>query len=141
MHVPLWLWLATLGGLIGVIIIDLMVVDSRPHVFGPKEAVRWVVFYVALAVAFGAMIYFVYGGQYAGEFFAGYITEYSLSVDNLFVFIVIMSSFAVPPMYQHRVLLVGVVIALVLRGILIALGEAALSAFTVTFYFFGALLI
>ncbi|MCH9815738.1 MAG: TerC family protein [Actinomycetia bacterium] len=141
MDVPVWLWLATIAGLVAVIAVDLAIVDSRPHVFGAREAIRWVIFYVALAVAFGGFIYWAYGSQYAGEFFGGYITEYSLSIDNLFVFIVIMSSFAVPAIHQHRVLLVGVVIALILRGIMIALGAAAISAFAVTFYLFGALLI
>jgi tellurite resistance protein TerC len=139
--VPLWLWLATIAGLVGLITVDLLLVDSRPHVFGAKEAIRWVIFYVALAIAFGGFVYWAYGSRYAGEFFGGYITEYSLSIDNLFVFIVIMSSFVVPPIYQHRVLLVGVAIALVLRGFMIALGAAAISAFAVTFYIFGALLI
>ena len=141
MDVPVWLWLATIAGLVAVIAVDLAIVDSRPHVFGAREAIRWVIFYVALAVAFGGFIYWAYGSQYAGEFFGGYITEYSLSIDNLFVFIVIMSSFAVPAIHQHRVLLVGVVIALILRGIMIVLGAAAISAFAVTFYLFGALLI
>ena len=141
MDVPFWAWVVTLAGLIGIIILDLIIVDSRPHVFGPREATRWVIFYVVLAALFGLMVYFVWGLTYAGQFFAGYITEYSLSIDNLFVFIIIMSSFAVPAQYQHRVLLIGVLIALVLRGILIAVGAAAISAFAVTFYFFGALLL
>ena len=97
--------------------------DSKPGEFGPKQAVRWVLFYVSLAIAFGIFLAIEFGSAIAGQFFAGYITEYSLSVDNLFVFIVIMSSFAVPRVYQHRVLLVGVVIALVLRGILIVVGR------------------
>ena len=135
------LWLATVGLLVGVITLDLALVDSRPHVFGPREATKWVIFYIALAIAFGGFIFVAFGSRYAEEFFAGYITEYSLSIDNLFVFIVIMSSFAVPAVHQHRVLLVGVVIALVLRGVMIAIGAAAISAFAFTFYFFGALLI
>ncbi|MCB0917560.1 MAG: TerC family protein [Actinobacteria bacterium] len=141
MDVSFWVWIATLAGLTGVILLDLLLVDAHPHAFGPKEATRWVIFYVALAIAFGIGIHFVWGATYSTQFFAGYITEYSLSVDNLFVFIIIMSAFAVPREHQHRVLLVGVVIALILRGILIAIGAAALSAFSVTFYFFGALLI
>lgn len=133
--------MATIGLLVGVMALDLTLVDSRPHVFGPREATKWVVFYVSLATAFGGFIFVAYGSRYAGEFFAGYITEYSLSIDNLFVFIVIMASFAVPAVHQHRVLLVGVVIALILRGVMIAIGAAAISAFAFTFYFFGALLI
>lgn len=141
MDVPGWLWIATVGGLLAVIILDLILVDSSPGEFGPRQAVRWVIVYVALAIAFGLFLYVQYGSQAAGEFFAGYITEYSLSVDNLFVFIVIMSSFAVPRIYQHRVLLVGVVVALILRGILIVVGAAALARFSALFYVFGALLI
>lgn len=141
MDVPAWLWIATVGGLLAIIALDLILVDSKPGEFGPPQALRWVLFYVSLAVIFGVFIYFSFGSKAAGEFFAGYITEYSLSVDNLFVFIVIMASFAVPRIHQHRVLLVGVLIALVLRGILIIVGAAALQRFSVTFYLFGALLI
>ncbi len=141
MNVPDWLWIATIAGLLGVIILDLVLVDSTPGDFGPPQALRWVAFYVALAVAFGVFLYAWFGAQAAGEFFAGYLTEYSLSVDNLFVFIVIMSSFAVPRVHQHRVLLVGVLIALVLRGILIVLGAAALQRFAGLFFLFGALLL
>ncbi|MEI2715903.1 MAG: TerC family protein [Candidatus Nanopelagicales bacterium] len=141
MDVPGWLWAATIVGLLGIIVLDLLLVDSKPGEFGPKQATRWVVFYIALAIAFGIFIYMAFGAAKAGEFFAGYITEYSLSVDNLFVFIVIMASFAVPRIHQHRVLLVGVLIALILRGILIVVGAAALQRFSFTFYLFGALLI
>ncbi|MFN8126772.1 MAG: TerC family protein [Candidatus Nanopelagicales bacterium] len=141
MDVPGWLWLATVGGLLGIIALDLILVDSTPGEFGPRQATRWVLFYVSLAIAFGIFLFVEYGSEVAGQFFAGYITEYSLSVDNLFVFIVIMSSFAVPRIHQHRVLLVGVVIALVLRGILIVVGATALERFQATFYLFGALLI
>lgn len=141
MDVSLALWLGTIGLLVGIIAVDLVLVDSRPHVFGTSDAVRWVVIYVTLAIAFGGFIFVAFGSTYAGQFFAGYITEYSLSIDNLFIFMVIMSAFAVPQIHQHRVLLVGVVIALILRGGMIALGAAAISAFAVTFYFFGALLL
>lgn len=141
MNVPLWMWLATIGGLVGIIVLDLVLVDSRPHAFGPREATRWVIFYIALALGFAVFLYFYFAPTYAGQFMAGYITEYSLSVDNLFVFLVIMSAFAVPPEHRHRVLLVGIVIALVLRGILIVVGAEAISRFAATFFLFGALLI
>lgn len=141
MNVPLWMWLATIGGLVGIIVLDLVLVDSRPHAFGPREATRWVIFYIALALGFAVFLYFYFAPTYAGQFMAGYITEYSLSVDNLFVFLVIMSAFAVPPEHRHRVLLVGIVIALVLRGILIIVGAEAISRFAATFFLFGALLI
>ena len=114
--VPGWLWAATVGGLVLVIAFDLWWVDRRDHPFTTREATHWVVFYVLLALGFGGLVWTMFGATYAGQFLAGYLTEYSLSVDNLFVFLVIMSSFAVPAAYQHRVLLVGIVIALLLRG-------------------------
>ena len=141
MNVPVWLWFATIGGLVAVILADLFLVDHKPHTVTIKEATRWVLFYIALAVLFGLGVWFFAGGTYAGEFFAGYITEYSLSVDNLFVFVIIMSSFAVPAIHQHRVLLVGIVIALVMRGLFIAVGAAAINALSWIFYLFAAFLI
>ncbi len=141
MNVPVWLWFATIGGLAAVILADLFLVDHKPHEVTIKEATRWVLFYVGLAVLFGLGIWYFAGGTYAGEFFAGYITEYSLSVDNLFVFVIIMSSFAVPVIHQHRVLLVGIVIALLMRGLFIAAGAAAINALSWVFYLFAAFLI
>ncbi len=141
MDVPGWLWAATLAGLIGIICLDLVIVDRRPHPFGPKEALRWVIFYVALAMAFAVFISVYFGLTYGGQFVAGYLMEYSLSVDNLFVFLVIMGSFAVPPNLQHRVLLVGIVIALILRGLLIVVGAELIDRFSGTFYLFGAFLL
>ena len=140
MTVPDWVWLVTILGFAAVIVADLVLVDSRPHVFGPKEATRWVIIYVAAAVAFGIGILFWQGPQYAGEYFAGYVTEYSLSVDNLFVFVVLMASFAVPEELQHRVLLIGVVIALILRTIMILAGAAVIAQFIGVFFIFGAFL-
>jgi tellurite resistance protein TerC len=140
-NVPLWLWLATIGGLVAIILADLFLVDHKPHAVTTREATRWVLFYVALAVAFGIGLWFFAGGAMAGEFFAGYITEYSLSVDNLFVFVIIMAAFKVPAEHQHRVLLVGIVIALVMRGIFIAIGAAAIAAFSWVFYLFAVVLI
>ena len=141
MNVPVWLWFATIGGLAAIIIADLFLVDHKPHKVTIKEATRWVLFYIALAVVFGLGVWYFAGGTYAGEFFAGYITEYSLSVDNLFVFVIIMSTFAVPAIHQHRVLLVGIVIALVMRGLFIAVGAAAINALSWVFYLFAAFLI
>jgi tellurite resistance protein TerC len=140
-NVPVWLWFATIGGLAAVILADLFLVDRKPHEVTIKEATRWVLFYVGLAVLFGLGIWYFAGGTYAGEFFAGYITEYSLSVDNLFVFVIIMSSFAVPLIHQHRVLLVGIVIALIMRGLFITAGAAAINALSWVFYLFAAFLI
>jgi len=141
MNVPTWLWFATVGVLLAVILVDLFVVDHNPHKVKMSEATRWVVFYLALAVAFGIGVWLFAGGTYAGEFFAGYLTEYSLSVDNLFIFVIIMTAFRVPEEHQHRVLLVGVVIALIMRGIFIALGAAAISAFSWVFYLFAVILL
>ena len=137
----LWLWGLTLAGFVIVICIDLFVVDSHPHNFTTREAGRWVTFYIALAIAFGIFIWLEFGKAFGQQFFAGWITEYSLSVDNLFVFLVIMSSFAVPQAHQHRVLLIGIVIALILRAILIAVGAAAIHRFAEVFYLFGAFLL
>jgi len=140
-NVPTWLWLVTIGALVAVILADLLLVDHKPHAVTVREATRWVVFYVALAVAFGLALWFFAGGVVAGEFFAGYITEYSLSVDNLFVFVIIMAAFRVPAEHQHRVLLIGIVIALVMRGVFIAVGAAAIQTFSWVFYVFAAVLI
>jgi tellurite resistance protein TerC len=135
------LWAATILALVGVIVADLIIVDRRPHPYTAREATRWVIFYISLALVFAGFVAATFGGRYGGEFLAGYITEYSLSVDNLFVFMIIISSFAVPPEHRHRVLTVGIVIALVLRGILIVLGAAAIERFAATFYLFGAFLL
>jgi tellurite resistance protein TerC len=140
MIVPTWLWLATIGLLIAIIVIDLLVVDSRPHAFSTREAGIWVTVYLALAGVFAVFVSLQFGLAYGGQFVAGYLTEYSLSVDNLFVFLVLMTSFAVPTMLQHRVLLVGVVIALVLRGVLILIGAELIARFAGVFYLFGAFL-
>lgn len=141
MNVPAWLWVATLVGLVGVIVADLVIVDHKPHAFTQRDAGRWVAFYVALAALFAVFLGLYFGWTYSGQFVAGYLTEYSLSVDNLFVFLVIMTSFAVPVALQHRVLLVGIVIALILRGILIFIGAALIARFAGIFYVFGAFLL
>ncbi len=141
MNVPVWIWLATIGGLLVLLAVDLVIVDRKPHEVTVGEAGRWVVFYVAVAVLFGIGIWMFAGGTHAGEYFAGYITEYSLSVDNLFIFLVIMSAFSVPVIHQHKVLLVGILLALVLRGFFIAVGAAAIAQFSWVFYVFGAFLV
>ncbi|MEU6783936.1 TerC family protein [Nonomuraea angiospora] len=142
MTVPVWAWIAVIGGLLVVLAIDLWIVDrGEAREFSMRQAGYWVTFYVALAVVFGVLLWGTVGGGKAGEFFAGYITEYSLSVDNLFIFFIIMSRFAVPRQYQHKVLLVGILLALVMRGIFIALGAAALERFSWLFYVFGAFLV
>jgi tellurite resistance protein TerC len=134
-NVPLWVWLVTIAGFVLVIGADLWLNDHKPHAVTLGEVTRWVAFYVALAVAFGIGIWVVAGGTFAGEFFAGYLTEYSLSVDNLFVFLIIMSAF------KDRVLLVGIVIALIMRSIFIAAGAAVINEFSWVFYLFAAFLV
>ncbi|GAA3049239.1 TerC family protein [Actinokineospora globicatena] len=141
MVVPTWAWFATIGGLLALLAIDLFIVDRKPHEVTVGEAGRWVAFYIGCAVAFGGAIWAFSGGTYAGEFFAGYITEYSLSVDNLFIFLIIMSAFSVPRIHQHKVLLIGIVLALVMRGAFIAVGAVAIAKFSWVFYLFGAFLI
>ncbi len=106
-----------------------------------RESTLWVTFYISLAVLFGLGIWVTSGGAYAGEFFAGWITEYSLSIDNLFVFILIMANFAVPRIYQQKVLLVGIVVALIMRGAFIAAGAAVINKFSWVFYIFGLFLV
>jgi tellurite resistance protein TerC len=139
--IPTWIWAVTIAALLAVLAADLFLVDRRPHEVTIAEAARWVVFYIVLAAVFGIGLGYVEGTGYAKEFFAGYITEYSLSVDNLFVFVIIMTAFAVPRIHQHKVLLFGILTALVLRGLFIAAGAAVISAFEWVFYFFGAFLI
>ncbi len=140
-NLPLSVWLITITVFLVVIGADLLIADRRPHVLSTKEALGWVLFYVSLAIIFGLSLGQISGWQYGQQFFAGYITELSLSVDNLFVFLVLLTSFAVPKEYQHRILMLGIVIALVLRGVLIALGAAVINAFSWSFYLFGAFLL
>src|SRR3712207_1691865 len=106
-----------------------------------KEASLWVTFYVSLALLFGVVLLLVTNGRFATEFYAGWLTEYSLSVDNLFVFVIIMARFQVPRKLQQEALMVGIIIALVLRGIFILLGAAVIERFTWVFYIFGAFLV
>jgi tellurite resistance protein TerC len=134
-------WAVTLAGIALVFLIDFIVVGRRPHVVSMREAGISVLVYVALAVVFGFGIWFTAGPQFGFEFFAGYITELSLSVDNLFVFVVIMSSFAVPQKQQLKVLQLGIIGALILRGIFIAVGAVLLSYFNWLFFVFGVFLL
>ncbi len=138
---PWWVWLITIGAVLGLMAIDLFVVDHNPHEVKTSEAAKWVAFYVSLAVIFGLGMWLLVDGTHSKEFFAGYITEYSLSVDNLFVFVLIMATFAVPKIHQHKVLLIGILIALVLRTGFIVAGAAVISRFQWVFFIFGAFLI
>jgi tellurite resistance protein TerC len=137
---PLVWWL-TLGGLTVGLITDVVIVGRRPHVPSMRECTAYLVFYVGLALVFGVLVWRLWGGGYAGEFYAGWLTEYSLSVDNLFVFLLIMASFRVPERLQQSALLIGIVIAIILRGIFIALGAAIINAYSWVFYVFGAFLV
>ncbi|MFG1696313.1 TerC family protein [Nonomuraea sp. NPDC049309] len=141
MNLPLWIWAATIGGFCVVLAVDFYLVARNPHEPSFRECVAWVCFYVGLAVAFGAGLLLLPGPAHGGEFFAGWITEYSLSADNLFVFLLIMSRFRVPREYRQKVLLIGIVLALVLRGGFIAAGAEAVSRFDWLFYVFGAFLV
>ncbi|SDS43636.1 TerC/Alx family metal homeostasis membrane protein [Actinopolymorpha singaporensis] len=141
MHVPLWVWVVTVLAITAIIVADLIWADRRPHTVSMREATLWVLLYVGLAGAFCLGLLLTAGSRPAGEFLAGYITEYSLSVDNLFVFVILLSRFAVPAVSQHKVLLIGIAISLVLRAAFIAAGTAAVHAFEWVFYIFGALLI
>ncbi|WP_263171253.1 TerC family protein [Streptomyces sp. SCSIO ZS0520] len=140
MDVSTTLWVCTILGLSALIAIDFFI-GRKPHEVSLKEAGIWTVVWIALAALFGFGLLAFAGGQPAGEFFAGFITEKSLSVDNLFVFVLIMAKFSVPTQYQQRVLLIGVLIALVLRAIFIAAGAAIIASFSWIFFLFGAFLI
>ena len=141
MDLPVWFEIATFVGLTVLLLADLALVVRRPHEPSVKEATGWVVFYVGLALLFGLVVLAVTNGQFATEFYAGWLTEYSLSVDNLFVFVIIMARFRVPRYLQQEVLMIGIIIALVLRGIFILAGAALISRFTWVFYIFGAFLV
>ncbi|WP_329107240.1 TerC family protein [Micromonospora sp. NBC_01699] len=141
MDVSALTWIITLVVLVGVLLLDLLIIGRRPHEPSIKESSLWVGFYVVLALLFGLGVWATSGGRFAGEFYIGWLTEYSLSIDNLFVFVVIMGRFAVPRQYQQTVLLVGIVLALVMRGGFIAAGSALVSQFSWVFYIFGAFLV
>lgn len=142
MHgVPLWIWLVTAAGVLALLALSFFTHIRHAHEPSMKEAGAWTAFFVSLAILFGAGITLVWGADHGLQFFAGYITEYSLSIDNLFVFTIIMSSFAVPRAYQQKVLLVGIIVALILRTIFILLGAAAIAHFSWVFYIFGLFLI
>jgi len=124
-----------------ILLADLLLVVKRPHIPSMKESTLWVVFYVSLALVFSGLMFVFAGGQFAGEFLAGWLTEYSLSIDNLFVFVIIMARFSVPRRYQQEVLMIGIILALVFRGIFILLGSQLIENFSFVFYLFGAFLL
>jgi len=140
-NVESWVWWTTLSVTLAVLIFDVVVIGRRPHTPSMREVSIALAVYVGLAVAFGIGVWAVAGKQFGTEFFAGWLTEYSLSIDNLFIFIIIMAKFAVPRDLQQEALMVGIVLALVMRGIFIAVGAAAINEFSWIFYVFGAFLV
>ena len=141
MEVSLTAWAVTIGLVVGLLALDLALGAWRPHAVGFAEAVAWSVFYIAVAIGFGLVLGQLWGWDIGTQYFAGYLVEKSLSVDNLFVFVIIMTTFAVPVEHQHKVLTFGIVLALVMRAIFIAVGAALLNLFTFMFLIFGLLLI
>ena len=141
MTVPGWLWAATIALFLVLFTLDFWIVGRRPHVPKTPELLRWLGLFVGSAILFGLFLGWQFGGDIAVQFFSGWLTEYSLSVDNLFVFVLIMARFYVPRELQQYVLMWGIVIALVLRGIFIALGAAIIAQFSWVFYIFGIFLI
>ena len=141
LSIPLWFEVGSLIVLSLVLILDLLRVMWKPHVPSTKESALWVSFYVTLALVFAGAMFVFSGEKYGSEFLAGWVTEYSLSVDNLFVFVLILASFAVPKRLQQEVLMVGILLAIVFRGIFILLGAALIASFSWIFYVFGAFLL
>ncbi|MGC5017994.1 TerC family protein [Micromonospora sp. DT47] len=141
MNVSGMVWAVTLVAMTAMLLVDLFIVGRRPHEPSVRESSLWVGFYVGLALLFGVGLWLTAGASAAGQFYTGWLTEYSLSVDNLFVFVIIMARFGVPRKYQQKVLLIGIVLALVMRGAFIAAGAALISQFSWVFYIFGAFLI
>ncbi|MBE1533414.1 TerC family protein [Actinomadura algeriensis] len=139
--IPTWAWIATIGLILALFALDFVVAVRKPHAVHIREATVWSVFYIAIALLFGLALWMLVGHQAGTEYFAGYIVEKSLSVDNLFVFVIIMTKFAVPDQYQQKVLLFGIAAALVLRAILIVIGAAFINLFSFTFLIFGLILI
>ncbi|MBK8469284.1 MAG: TerC family protein [Candidatus Phosphoribacter sp.] len=141
MEVSSLVWWITISAMTLALLSDVIIVGRRPHVPSMRECTAYLVFYVSMALIFGLFVWWEWGGRYAGEFYAGWLTEYSLSVDNLFVFLLIMAKFRVPERLQQSALLVGIVIAIILRGVFIALGAAVINSYAWVFYIFGAFLI
>jgi tellurite resistance protein TerC len=141
MHVSLLEWFVTLGVTTAVLLFDVLIMARRAGEPTMARSAFGLSAYVGLAACFGIWTWFFHGRQYAIQFFAGWLTEYSLSVDNLFIFVILMASFGVPRVYQREALFIGIVIALIFRGVFIALGAAAIQRFTWVFYIFGAFLV
>lgn len=141
MVVPTWVWLVTLGVFAAILTFDIIWVARNPHVPSTREVSVVLGIYISAAILFGIGMWVMAGPERGTEFFAGWLTEYSLSIDNLFIFLLIMAKFGVPQKYQQTALLWGIIIAIVLRTIFIFLGAAAINQFSWVFYIFGAFLI
>jgi tellurite resistance protein TerC len=141
LDVHLYAWIITVVVMTTILVIDVLVIGRRPHEPSMKEAGSFIGLFVGLAVVFGLGVWWVSGPRYAGEFYAGWLTEYSLSIDNLFIFLIIMSKLKVPRHLQQFALLVGIILALVFRAIFIAVGAAAINRFSWIFFLFGGFLI
>ena len=141
MEIPVWFEITSMVVMVIILIADLLLIKLRPHIPSTKESTLWVAFYVGLALLFAVLLGNVAGWRNAGDFITGWALEYSLSIDNLFVFVLIMAQFAVPRRLQQQVLMVGIIIALVLRGAFILIGVAVIENFSPIFYIFGAFLI
>ncbi len=141
MNVAPWVWWLTIGLTVAILAVDVFILGRRPHEPSRREVTVALAAYIGAAVLFGIGIFVISGPRYGTEFFAGWLTEYSLSVDNLFIFIIIMSRFAVPRNYQQEALLIGIVLALFFRGVFIGVGAAAIQNFSWVFYVFGAFLV
>ena len=141
MQVSTLIWAVTVGLILALILVDLLTASRKAHDVKFKEAVATTLFYVSISIGFGLWVWSYFGSTYGTEFFAAYLVEYSLSVDNLFIFVIILAQFAVPSIHHQRVLLIGVMLALALRAIFISIGAVAISAFSFTFAIFGAILI
>lgn len=140
MDVPLYAWFAVLAAIVAMLAIDLFA-HRRAHVIGVREALGWSIVWVLTGITFGIVVWNAWGAEYGQQYFAGYLIEKSLAVDNVFVWAIIFASFAVPREYQHRVLFLGVLGALVFRGIFIAAGAALIENFSWILYVFAAFLI
>ncbi len=138
---PLWFEIGTYVALAVILAFDLILAFKRPHVPSTRESSLWIAFYVVLALIFAGLMLWLGDAEHAGQFVAGWLTEYSLSIDNLFVFLLIMARFSVPRRYQQELLMVGIILALLFRGIFILLGAALIENFSWVFYIFGAFLI
>lgn len=136
-----WFEIISMVVLTAILLADVLIIFKRPHIPSAKESATWVAIYAALALIFGLILWLVVDATKASEFVAGWLTEYSLSIDNLFVFVIIMTRFKVAKKYQQEVLMVGVIMALVLRGIFIVIGAALIEQFSAIFYIFGAFLL